>query len=44
MHQNIQETEIATQQEYLSIIFLDDVTEAQKSALFSILQKQRKSE
>lgn len=39
MHQNIQETEIATQQEYLSIIFLDDVTEAQKSALFLNLAK-----
>ncbi|KKZ56470.1 DUF927 domain-containing protein, partial [Haemophilus haemolyticus] len=39
MHPNIQETEIATQQEYLSIIFLDDVTEAQKSALFLNLAK-----
>ena len=39
MHPNIQGTEIATQQEYLSIIFLDDVTEAQKSALFLNLAK-----
>ena len=39
MHPNIQEIEIATQQEYLSIIFLDDVTEAQKSALFLNLAK-----
>lgn len=39
MHPNIQEIEIATQQEYLSIIFLDDVTEAQKSALFINLAK-----
>lgn len=38
-HPNIQDIEIAKQQEYLSIIFLDGVTEAQKSALFLNLAK-----
>lgn len=42
MHPNIQEIEIATQQEYLSIIFLNGVTEAQKSALFLNLAKTTK--